>query len=744
MQKLMKVSPIQTARLRVVRTGLVFATVCGLVSCDPPAQPGADLTDLPDLPVGSSFPFVVSNPTARLSSLSLAGAESVASDSVVYVSLPPGAIAGGLTASIRNTRTGNSISATMADGGFDPVAVTGIERDSLSIVVISADPPATGSYGFRIPKKKPPKVVRTDPPPQKRDVPLNYNVLVVFSEPIDPASLTTSSVKLRKGTTAISGRVAFSDAEHIRATFTSDAPLEPATEYVIEVTQEVRDEDGDLLEASVIVSFTTRVAPVASVIVQQETASLVVGDAMQMVATLRDSAGNALTGRVVTWSSSNEPVATISPTGLVVAVAPGTATIVATAEGKEGTAIISAIPAPPFNFVPAPSTLVTGATHGCALNADGEAFCWGNNNLGQLGNGRLTWTATPTRVAGGLRFTMLAAGWASTCGLTVVGEAYCWGSNWLGQLGHLSPTGSVSLGPDACPMEETTACSVRPVAVAGGHSFTSIVVGYDHTCALTATGQAFCWGWGGNGELGAAVGACRTGSTQPCSAIPVLADAGRPFQAMALGYEHTCGLRQGGAVFCWGHEHDGQLGVGENPYFGAHEARAVAGGLLFQSISAHWNSTCGVTVGGSAYCWGNNDEGHLGDGTTQHRFQPAAVAGGITFGSVGVGGYHSCGLSLNGAAYCWGWNGDGELGNGSLVTSGTPVLVAGGLTFASLTVGDWHACGQTSAGVVYCWGYNGRGELGNGTFTDSFVPVPSLTSAGAASALLSRRRPQSP
>lgn len=255
MQELMTVGRDKDATCWIARAGFVLAAVCGLASCRPPFEPD-------DLALGSSAPFVVSNSLASRSSSTSVGAASVAASaraeaSVVYVSLPPGSLPSGVRANIENTRTGSGIEVIISDGGFDPVAVTASEHDSLFVRVDGLTPSGTTTFGFRIPKKRPPKVVRTDPPPQKRDVPLNYKLTVVFSEPIDPATLTSASVKLRRGTTLVPGRVAFSDDQHLNATFTADAPLEPATDYVIEITDGVRDTDGDALETPVLVPFST-------------------------------------------------------------------------------------------------------------------------------------------------------------------------------------------------------------------------------------------------------------------------------------------------------------------------------------------------------------------------------------------------------------------------------------------------------------------------------------------------------
>ncbi len=151
-----------------------------------------------------------------------------------------------------------------------------------------------------------------------------------------------------------------------------------------------------------------------------------------------------------------------------------------------------------------------------------------------------------------------------------------------------------------------------------------------------------------------------------------------------------------------------------------HAALAVE---MFAAVSAGENHTCGVTSSGSAYCWGFNGSGELGDGTTISRTTPVAVPGGLTFEAVSAWFYHTCGVTSSGSAYCWGYNASGQLGDGTTTSRTTPVVVSGGFTFEAVSAGWGHTCGVTSSGSAYCWGDNGYGQLGDGTTSSSYTPV---------------------
>lgn len=277
------------------------------------------------------------------------------------------------------------------------------------------------------------------------------------------------------------------------------------------------------------------------------------------------------------------------------------------------------------------------------------------------------------------------------CGLTAAGSAYCWG-----------------LGGAPRP---------SPVRMPAGVSFTRISVG-SPTCALNAAGEVFCW----EEDLL---------NQEP---TPVVAPAGVTFADLSGGPGHVCATSHGGAVYCWGDNEFGQLGDGTTQDRLAPTEVLAPAGVRFTRVSASWYFTCAVSDQASAYCWGANWDGELGDGTTTDRLTPVALAmpPGVGVAMIGAGRGHGCALSDAGTAYCWGYNAEGRLGDGTPVNrlSPVPVLMPPGVTFSALTVTWDHACGVTPAAEPYCWGRNTFGSLGDGTTSHRTSPVPVLMPTG--------------
>jgi len=290
--------------------------------------------------------------------------------------------------------------------------------------------------------------------------------------------------------------------------------------------------------------------------------------------------------------------------------------------------------------------LSAGAEHVCALTAAGTSYCWGSNGSGELGTGSASGpescpviasppaacSTVPVAAAAGLTFVAVSAGGAHTCGLTAGGAAYCWGDNLAGQLG-----------------DGTQNPRLNPTPVSGGLSFASISAGaLIHTCGLTTAGAAFCWGSDQYGQLG-------DGDSATFHPSPRAVGGGHTFQAIVAGASHTCGVTLTGAAYCWGYNNFGQLGDTTTTDANRSSPFPVQGGVLFTSVIPGSYHTCGLTGSGVAYCWGNNFDGELGDGHTDEAHSPVLVQSGFaSYVSLSLGIDHTCAMSDDDVAFCWG------------------------------------------------------------------------------------------
>ena len=268
--------------------------------------------------------------------------------------------------------------------------------------------------------------------------------------------------------------------------------------------------------------------------------------------------------------------------------------------------------------------LVAGVIHTCGLTGDGVAYCWGQDGLGQLGDGAAQADAqSPSPVdtsamAGSRAFVRLTAGWNHTCGLTADGATYCWGSDSNGQLGN----GGASLDTHSPSTLDTS-------GVAGDRTVARLAGGGNHTCGTTVVGGAYCWGSDANGQLGN--GGTAFGSQSPLSVDTAVIAGTNTLVGFTAGESHTCGLTAGGVAYCWGSDSRGQLGNGggaldaQSP--AAVSAAVIPGNKAFVSLTAGWSHTCGLTAAGETYCWGSNESGQLGNGGAGTDTQsPSAVA----------------------------------------------------------------------------------------------------------------------
>jgi alpha-tubulin suppressor-like RCC1 family protein len=303
--------------------------------------------------------------------------------------------------------------------------------------------------------------------------------------------------------------------------------------------------------------------------------------------------------------------------------------------------------------------------HTCGLSTEGKAYCWGANGWGQLGsysNGNPSYSMVA--VPGGLTFKQVSVAAEHSCALTTGGAMYCWGNNSWKQFATTSVPSSFT-----------------PVAVAPDKSFSAIATGSGHSCGVTTTGTGWCWGGDGSGQLG---DGARISYGNTFSVTPVQVTGGQSWATIDAGAQFTCAVNTAGKAYCWGSNSGGRLGAGNTTETST--PVAVSGGLTFAAISAGNGHACGVTTQNDIYCWGANRNGQLGVSAYNGSTVPVRVSGAIKGSEVSASGVatgygsHSCAISQDRlTAWCWGRNETGQLGNG-LTTTGvtenpTPSIV---------------------------------------------------------------------
>jgi alpha-tubulin suppressor-like RCC1 family protein len=391
--------------------------------------------------------------------------------------------------------------------------------------------------------------------------------------------------------------------------------------------------------------------------------AIVVGDTASLQVVGRD--GSMPTGTLIAWASSDAAVATVDELGVVTGHERGYAQIEArTGDYHLQITLLVVDPAGPFVSVG------TGAVHACGLAEDGRAWCWGWDDQRQLG------------------------------------------------LGGDPPDRCVVLGV-------AVRCAKAAVPVRTEVRFSRLTTGYYHTCGLSISGIAWCWGSNDHGQLGDG-----THETRP---VPTPVAGGHIFESIVAGGLATCGLTIDDALTCWGQ--NAYRSLANEDALSIATPRPVAPEHDFEMIATSGSHHCGRTMTGATWCWGSNDHGQLGVaaadptcGPSPCASRPLELTSAPAFVALALGREHTCGLGANGGAWCWGRNQSGQLGDASQADRQEPMPVWGGHAFTHVSTNLSHTCGIDDAGRMLCWGQD-SGRFGTGEGTNRITALEPLHAA---------------
>jgi alpha-tubulin suppressor-like RCC1 family protein len=407
------------------------------------------------------------------------------------------------------------------------------------------------------------------------------------------------------------------------------------------------------------------------------------------------------------------------------------------------------------------AAISAGGSHACAIDVDGELYCWGLATSAQLGVEVDRRTGTPTDV-GGPGWTHISAGEQHTCGIRD-GAMLCWGRDDYGQAGGIPtpdvPTELASGFTDWIALDAGSAftCGIRGTAGAGrlycwgddaNHQlgdgagdqsgptprevgttdgvdrfddFVEVSAGGIHACALRASGALYCFGSGGNGRLG------NNGTVD--SDVPVPVDGG-PYAHVAVGGQFSCAVTEpDGELWCWGNNASGELAHTPGNPAEAHAPLRVGTLDGWTAIGAGGFSACAAHGAGAVSCWGAGENGEIGNGDYEPAYEPTEVQD-LAGASALTGGFQFACALVDGHASCWGNDNDGQLGNGSWAIKREPSRVGDANDWVTVVAGRDHTCGIRAGGALYCWGSNRHLRLGSSVTPTSPTPLE-VTAADA-------------
>jgi len=385
---------------------------------------------------------------------------------------------------------------------------------------------------------------------------------------------------------------------------------------------------------------------------------------------------------------------------------PGAARTIAGAGALAPAMLVAAAPPVAAQANPTWIHIAAGTNVTCGIREGNTLWCWGAGAYGALGTGHSVDENQPTQIS------KPTAGWASVtdggghgCATRKDGGLWCWGYNVQGELG-IGTTVNV-----ARPHQVTSPAST---------GWARVTAGDNQTCAIRSDTTLWCWGYNGDGQLG--LGNTTTEDLPQQVTYP----ASTGWTAVSAGSSYTCATRDDTTLWCWGNNLEGELGIGNTVNQDLPQQVTAPAGTGWASIAAGNIHTCASRGDTTLWCWGNNREGEIGIGNAIGEYevpQQVTVPAGTGWTSPVSGGFHTCATRTH-ALWCWGQNDSGQLGIGSTAGQDLPqrVRVPTSTGWSLIALGTFHTCATHTGHTLWCWGNNFQGQLGIGSTTNQDLP----------------------
>ncbi len=345
---------------------------------------------------------------------------------------------------------------------------------------------------------------------------------------------------------------------------------------------------------------------------------------------------------------------------------------------------------------PAWVSVSSGTSHSCGVTNAGGVRCWGAGGNGRLGVGDTDLRRTPALVGADGEWASVSAGSAHTCGIKQDGSLWCWGAGESGRLG----------------IGSSPVSQLVPAGVGEDNDWEQVDVYGTHSCGIRTDGTLWCWGSGAFGRLGLDDG-------NQSHNTPQQVGEDNDWVQVATGIEETCAIREDTTLWCWGRGSYGAIGNGSELVGSTSPIQVGLGTPGWLDISMGFSGGCGIRQspleGNALYCWGRNDHGRVGNGTTSAQVWPVKIHDGTMWAEVSVRNTVGCARELDQTVWCWGGLYHGQSGNLEQPSNQlVPAEMESEIAWTQLAVGNDHVCAMGDE-ELYCWGRDFSGELGLGT-----------------------------